>query len=149
MRGHRVGEVEGLEAALALGAGGVDGGLVFAARAERGDGWEQVEDELLRAFELTREAFAAGEPIVYLVRQPDLLGQGGAPGAMLASALLSAARALAMEDRDATTVVNVLAYDDPADPAELARWIRSVLTGRGVSGEVIRVGRSHLGRLAP
>jgi hypothetical protein len=141
------GGIAGLDAALA----GLPGapGLVFAARAGPEDGWADVERELLSAFALTQEAFGAGEPIVYLVRETDLLGQGGAPGAMLASALVSAARALAMEDRDGTIAVNVLAYDEPGAAGPLAGWIETLLGQREVTGEVVRVGRSHLGRVAP
>jgi hypothetical protein len=141
---HRVDEIAGLEAALGAAS---HAGLLFAAHAAPGDGWDGVEAELQRAFELTREAFAHAEPIVYLVRQEDLLGQAGAPGAMLATALLSAARALATEDRDATTQVNVLAYADPADPGLLAGWARTLLEQPGVTGELIQVGRAHLGRI--
>jgi len=150
VRLHRTSEVEGLEGAL--GDAGVERegrGLLFAARAARDDGWEAVERELLSAFTMTQDAFVAEEPIVYLVRQADLLGQDGAPGAMLATALLSAARALAMEDRDGVTCVNVLAYDDAVDVPGLADWIGVLLARPDVTGELIRLGRSHLGRLLP
>lgn len=147
MKLHRVDDIAGLDAALADVPGDRPAGLVFAAHAAPEDGWMDIERELLSAFTLTREAFQAGEPIVYLVRGPDLLGQEGAPGAMLAGSLVSAARALAMEDRDGTIAVNVLAYDDPVDVGSLAAWIGTLLAQRGVTGEVVRVGRSHLGRL--
>lgn len=145
MTHHRIDAIEGLEAALR--DAGAQAGLIFAARVASDDGWEAVEAELERAFELTRDAFGAARPIVYLVRQADLLGQDGAPGAMLASALLSAARALASEDRDGTTQVNVLAYDDPPAAGPLAGWALSLLEQPGVTGELISVGRSHLGRV--
>jgi hypothetical protein len=45
--------------------------------------------------------------------------------------------------------VNVVAYDDGADTASLAMWIGSLLGQRQVTGELVRVGRSHLGRLVP
>lgn len=147
MKLHRVDEIEGLGAALEPLIAGREQGLVFTALAGPGEGWPEVEGELLQAFTLTQEAFAAAAPIVYLVRQPDLLGQEGSPGAMLAGALLSGARALAMEDRDSTTTINVLAHDDGAGPAAIARWIATLLDAPGISGEVVRLGRGHLGKV--
>lgn len=137
------------EALVAAGAGPEGAGLVLAAAVAPGDGWEAVEEALVEAFELTRDAYAAAEPVVYVVRQRDLLGQDGALGAMLSCALLSAARALATEDRDSLADVNVVAYDDEAEPAAVARWVAALLDGPGVTGELIRVGRSHLGRIVP
>lgn len=148
MRLHGLDAVEGLEPALGR-FDIADRGLVVAARAGDGDSWEEIEGELLAIFELSKDAFAAGQPIVYVVYQPDLLGHGGPLGAMLATALLSGARALAMEDRAGMLAVNVVAYDEPVDADALARWVKTLLEQRSVTGEFIRLGRSHLGRLVP
>lgn len=119
-------------------------GLAFAARPV--ETWEEVEAELVEAFRLTKEAAATGEPVVYLVHAADLLGQRGAPRAMLACALLSAARALALEGRRAGVRANVLAYERPE---RLERWLRALLADEDVTGELVRLGSAHVGKALP
>ena len=52
---------------------------------------------LLDAFRRSQAAARDGEPIVFVLSQEDLLGQRGAPAAILANALLSGMRTLAAE----------------------------------------------------
>lgn len=132
------------------GAPGVGGivldapGLAFAARPV--EDWDGVEDELAEAFRLTRQAAAAGESIVYLVHSADLLGQRGAPAAMLACGLLGCARAMALEGRRTGVRANVLAYERPEG---LEPWLSLLLERPDVTGEVVRLGSSHVGRVLP
>lgn len=123
-------------------------GLVFAPD-DVGDEWEAVRVELLEAFRLTQQAFTAGSPICYLLHHDDLLGRRGPGRAMIATGLLSAARTAAIEGRKPGVVVNVLAVDDDTDPDAVARWVTRLLEGDGPTGELVRLGSSHLGKALP
>jgi hypothetical protein len=102
-----------------------------------------VEAALLDAFRRSREAAREGEPIVYVLHQPDLLGQRGVLGAMLANALLSGMRTLAAEGHRA----NAVAVGADADPEDLQHWIAQLESGRGVAGELVRVHAAHVGKI--
>ena len=102
-----------------------------------------VETALGDAFRRSQDAARDGEPIVFVLSQEDLLGQRGAPGAMLANALLSGMRTLAAEGHHA----NAVAVGADADPADLQHWIAELEAGRGVVGELIRVHAKHVGKI--
>lgn len=137
-----------LRAALADG-GTPPAGLVFAAGPDEPRGFDALEDELAECFRLTKEAAGAGLPVVYVLSQPDLLGQRGALGAMRACALLSALRSLALEGARDGLRANAVAVGPDAEPAHVARWVRTLLTQPGVSGELVRVDAAHLGKALP
>jgi hypothetical protein len=122
-------------------------GAVLAAEPRPPADFPALERELLAFFRLSREAFEAGEPIVYVLSQPDLLGQRGALGAMRAGALLSAARTLALEGARTNLRVNAVALAENADAEQAATWIRHLLADGGVSGELVRVGGGHAGKV--
>jgi hypothetical protein len=105
--------------------------------------WDEVETELLAAFRRAQEAAREGEPIVFVLSQEDLLGQRGAPSAMLANALLSGMRTLAAEGHHA----NAVAVGADADAEDLQHWIAQLEAGRGVAGELIRVHAKHVGKI--
>lgn len=117
--------------------------MIFTA--PRCAGFAEVEAALLDAFRATQEAARAGEPIVYVLAQEDLLGQRGAPSAMLANALLSGMRTLAAEGHDA----NAVAVGAEADAGDVDHWIERLLEGRGVRGELVRVHAAHVGKIQP
>ena len=122
---------------------------VFVAQ-EVGDDWNAVRAELRRAFEMSRAAAQAEESFVYVVHHDDLLGRRGAGNAMVATGLLSAARTAALEGARKGWTVNVVAYDDDAEPDAVNRWAeRLAADSEGVAGELIRVGPSHLGKALP
>ena len=54
--------------------------------------WGEVETALTDAFHRSQAAARDGEPVIFVLSQEDLLGQRGAPGAILANALLSGMR---------------------------------------------------------
>ena len=124
-------------------------GLVFWADGTLGDDWEDVMEEMREAFSLSREAARAGAPVVYVVESADLLGRRGAGRAMVAAGLLSAARDLAQETVRAGIPVNVVATDPSAAPDVAATWIRRLLHRPGTTGELIRLGSTHLARALP
>ncbi len=99
-----------------------------------------VEAALLDAFHRSQEAARKQEPIVYVLRQQDLLGQGTVLGAILANALLSAVRTLAAENN----VANAVASGD--DPAHVDHWIAILHDQSDVTGELIRLGPGHVGK---
>jgi hypothetical protein len=105
--------------------------------------WEAVEVELADAFRRSQQAARDGEPIVFVLSQEDLLGQRGAPSAILANALLSGMRTLAAEGHRA----NAIAVGADADPEDLQHWIAQLQSGRGVTGELVRVHAKHVGKI--
>jgi hypothetical protein len=105
--------------------------------------WDEVGDALADAFRRAQEAARGEEPIVFVVSQADLLGQGSVEGAMLANALLSGMRTLAAEGHRA----NAVAVGADADPEDLQPWIALLEQGRGVAGELVRVHAAHVGKV--
>jgi len=126
----------------------VDTGSVFFANQESDD-WNEIIAELTEAFEMTRDAMQHERGIVYIVHHADLLGQRGAGPAMVATGLLSGARTAAFEGRKAGIPVNVLAIDGDEPAQTLATWCRNLLERGGPTGELVRLGGSHLGKALP
>ncbi|HEU4321224.1 MAG TPA: hypothetical protein VFS66_14230 [Acidimicrobiia bacterium] len=122
---------------------------IFRA-SQVGDDWDAVRDELERAFVMSREAARAEESFVFVVHSDDLLGRRGPGSAMVATGLLSAARTAAMEGSRKGWAANVVAYDEDTDPDLVTEWAERLATDpRGVTGEVIRLGASHIGKALP
>jgi hypothetical protein len=114
------------------------------------DDWEEVRAELERAFQMSRDAARNEESFVYVVHHDDLLGRRGAGNAMVATGLLSAARSAAIEGSRKGWTANVVAYEDGSDPDVVDRWARRLATNsEGVTGELIRIGSGHLGKVLP
>jgi NAD(P)-dependent dehydrogenase (short-subunit alcohol dehydrogenase family) len=113
------------------------------------DDWNAAKSALMGAFAVSQEAAKAGIPIVYIVHGDDLLGRRGAPSAMVATGLLSAARTAALELVRQGTVVNVVAVGDATDSETLARWVTNLSDPAGPTGEVIRLDPGHLGKALP
>ncbi len=117
---------------------------------EVGDDWRAVKAELGRAFELARAAARAEENVVFVVHHDDLLGRRGTGNAMVATGLLSAARTAAIEGSRKGWAVNVVAFDADSDPQLVTAWAeRLARNPEGVTGELIRIGSSHLGKALP
>jgi hypothetical protein len=111
--------------------------------AERPADWQEIETRLLDAFHRSQAAARDGEAIVFVLSQEDLLGQRGAPGAILNNALLSAMRTLAAEGVQA----NAIAVGAEPDAENLQHWISLLSDGRGVRGELVRVDAAHVGKV--
>lgn len=115
-----------------------------------GDDWPEVRVELARAFTMARSAAQAEESFVFVVHHDDLLGRRGAGNAMVAAGILSAARTAAIEGARKGWTANVIAFDDDADPELVRGWAeRLAEDSEGVTGEVVRIGSSHLGKALP
>jgi hypothetical protein len=143
-------EIEAGEA-LSLALSGlelpVDGAVVEAT--DTVDDWPEAKRVMMKAFTLSQRAAIAEAPIVYVVHGDDLLGRRGAPSAMVATGLLSAARTAAIELSRKRTVVNVVAVGDDTPPEETAHWIVTLMDPSGPTGEVIRLDPGHLGKALP
>jgi hypothetical protein len=113
---------------------------VILHQPEAPAGFAAVEAALLDAFHRSQQAARDGEPIVYVLRQRDLLGQDTVLGAILANALLSAVRTLAAEGN----VANAIAVGD--DPRHTDHWIAILHDQSDISGELIRLGPGHVGK---
>lgn len=140
------------EAVLSSGIeeGSADSGLVFVASGpEMGSDWDGVAHELSEVFRLTQQAVRSAAPVVYVVAGEDLLGQRGAPAAMVATGMLSAARTAAVETSRAGVPINVVAAYEDAALEDVAAWIERLLVPTGVTGEVVRVGVGHIGKALP
>ncbi len=111
--------------------------------------WADIKAELDRAFQMSRLAAQAEESFVYVVHNDDLLGRRGAGNAMVATGLLSAARTAAIEGSRKGWTVNVIAHDDDADQEQVRDWANQMLDSNGATGELIRIGSSHLGKALP
>lgn len=115
-----------------------------------GDDWREIRAVLERAFEMSRAAAQAEESFVFVVHHDDLLGRRGPGNAMVATGLLSAARTAAIEGSRKGWTANVVAYDDDSDPDLVTGWAEHFAQdSHGVTGELIRVGSSHLGKALP
>ncbi|MFB3051335.1 MAG: hypothetical protein ACE1Z0_05035 [Acidimicrobiia bacterium] len=114
-----------------------------------GDDWGEIRAELDRAFQMSRAAARDEESFVYVVHHDDLLGRRGAGDAMVASGLLSAARTAALEGVRKGWTANVIARDENADPKEVELWAERMLESHGVTGELIRIGSTHIGKALP
>jgi len=111
--------------------------------------WTEIKAELDRAFRMSRAAAMEEESFVYVVHHDDLLGRRGAGNAMVASGLLSAARTAALEGVRRGWTTNVIAYDDDADPKDMQKWAQRMRESQGVTGELIRIGSTHIGKALP
>jgi len=114
-----------------------------------GDDWADIRTELDRAFKMSRTAAQAEESFVYVVHNDALLGKRGAGNAMVATGLLSAARTAAIEGSRKGWTANVIAYDDGANQKDVEQWANRLIDSDGVTGELIRIGASHLGKALP
>ena len=115
--------------------------MIFTALTPKD--FSEVEVTLLDAFRRSQQAARDGEAIVFVLANEDLLGHNGAPGAMLANALLSGMRTLAAEGHNA----NAVAVGPDADPEDLQHWITQLEQGRGLQGELIHVHAKHVGKI--
>lgn len=101
---------------------------------------------LTDAFRETREALLDERPVVFLLDDADLLGQGEVAGAAVATGLLGLVRALALEGAKPGWKINAVGHrGDPDGAREAARG----LAESGLSGQLIRLGTDHLGKVVP
>jgi NAD(P)-dependent dehydrogenase (short-subunit alcohol dehydrogenase family) len=107
---------------------------------------DTVTEVLTAVFAEVKAAVLAERPVVVLVE--DLLGQGDVVDASVAAGLLGLVRAFALEGAKPGWRVNAVSHrreDDAAASRDAAEW----LAGSDLSGQLIRVGTAHLGKVWP
>ncbi len=117
--------------------------IVAQPRAEDVDA---ITALLTTAFAAARDAVTAERPVVFLLDDRDLLGQGEVADAAVATGLLGLVRALALEGAKPGWRVNAVSH---RDEEEAARGAATWLAGSELSGQLVRVGRDHLGKVLP
>jgi NAD(P)-dependent dehydrogenase (short-subunit alcohol dehydrogenase family) len=111
-----------------------------------GEDHERVTQALTDAFSQMRGAVLDGRAVVVVLDDRDLLGQGTVADAALATGLLGLARAFALEGARPGWRVNALAHRGAEGEVEDHL---DQLAGSALSGQLIRVGTEHLGRVWP
>jgi len=109
---------------------------------------DTVTEVLTAVFAEVKAAVLAERPVVVLVEDGDLLGQGDVVDASVAAGLLGLVRAFALEGAKPGWRVNAVSHrgeDDAAASRDAAEW----LAGSDLSGQLIRVGTAHLGKVWP
>jgi hypothetical protein len=105
-----------------------------------------VKAQLVAAFETTRAALEAGDPVALVVHGPDLLGQGTLEDASVATGLLGLMRAVVFEGGSKGWTVNLIAVPpDDETPSALVEAISST----GLTGQVLTTGTASIGKVIP
>lgn len=133
----------------ALSGQELPGGCAIIDASSPVSDWPQARAVLLRAFTTSQRAAQTEAPIVYVIHGEDLLGRRGAPSAMVATGLLSAARTAAIELSRKGAPVNVVAVGDDTEPSLTARWVARLAEPDGPTGEIVRLDAGHLGKALP
>lgn len=127
---------------------GVSEGAVLGACDPPAD-WRSVEERLVDAFHVARDCVAQGAPLVYVVHSADLRGMRTALASTLATALIGCARAVVFEFQREGAAANVVAIPDDVDRSSAARVIGDLLRDPVLTGELLDLGSTKLGRLQP
>jgi hypothetical protein len=140
-----VGAAAATEAEVGEAIHDIDGLFIDAFDTTLLTSWTEAKQVFTEAFHALREAKRSGVNAVVRVHTDDGYGRRGELGAMVACGLTSATRTLAMEMRDGS-VANVISDDGTASENLLAT-ISWLLSSSAITGEVITLGRGHLGRV--
>ena len=108
---------------------------------------DAVRSEMLNAFERLRGAVHVGSPVVVVLAAEDLLGHGTCEGAAFANGLIGLTRAAAFEGAKPGWKVNVLAV--PAGREVSDDEALKATSTEGLSGQVVTLGTSLVGKLLP
>ena len=120
--------------------------LVFVASSGVSDEWASVANELKEAFDQTQVAARAGGSVVYVVDGDDLLGRNGVGRAMVACALLSAARTLALETARSGVPANVVAMGASTSAESVGLWVEMLCRLNAPTGDLVHLDVGHLGK---
>lgn len=128
--------------------GGVDAPLVLDAGSADPQSWADVENQLLDAFRLSREAMGAGAASVFVVNGEAAYGHAAPLRAALATALLGGVRSLAVEGQRKRIPAHAVTVARDGDPDVAAEAVRYLL-GAGVpTGQLLHCDATHIGRPA-
>lgn len=112
-----------------------------------GENLAEVTVQLTDAFTAMRGAVQAGRPVVVLLDDRDLLGQRSVGDAAVATGLLGLVRALALEGAREGWQVNAVSHRDDAEP--VAPALAALAGAPGLTGQLLRCGSEHLGKVLP
>jgi NAD(P)-dependent dehydrogenase (short-subunit alcohol dehydrogenase family) len=115
-------------------------------RQSRADTPTEVVTSLHEAFVAAQAAMAEGEPLVFVVDSPALLGQAPPEDSAVACGLLGLARAIAFEGRSQGWQANVVAVDPGVD-ADTS--IIALASSAGLSGQVLNLSTAAVGKVVP
>jgi hypothetical protein len=107
---------------------------------------DAVTVALTGAFAAVKAAVLEEHPAVLLLDDGDLLGQGEIVDAAVASGLLGMMRAFALEGSKPGWRVNAVSH---RGEEERARGVAEWLASSDLSGQLIRVGTAHIGKVSP
>lgn len=120
----------------------------FVLRPEPlGDDPGAVTPALTSAFLAAREALEAGRPVVVVLAAGDLLGQGSPLDAGVATGLLGMVRTFAIEGAKPGWQINVVAGGEGDE--EAVEETVAMLAGSALSGQLLQVDATNLGKLVP
>lgn len=131
-----------------LAGGEPEQGLVLDVHEADPASWQELEHLLVGAYELSRRAFAAAAPVVYVLDEASLYGHRSPLQAMLATGLLGGMRSLAAEGRRDAVPAHAVTLDDPGQLPAAADAVLWLLTRRRTTGQVHHCGLTHVGRPA-
>ena len=120
---------------------------VHLVRAPRGADGTSFDAEMLRVFREALTALTAGQPVVALVHEEDILGRGEPLDAAAAHAVVGLVRGLAIEGAKEGWRINAIAVPSGEQDADLAAWSGRLAVPAGATGIVLRLGPEHLGRV--
>ncbi len=147
----RVDDDGSLAAALAahgVAPGGDEDALVFDASDLDPQSWQQLEDDLLRAYRSSRQAMTARAPIVYVLDGPSVYGHGSPLRSALATGLLGGARSLAAEGRRHGILAHAVTVDGDVDIDARAATVAALLRSGSATGQLVHCDAVHVGRPA-
>jgi NAD(P)-dependent dehydrogenase (short-subunit alcohol dehydrogenase family) len=111
------------------------------------DGLDGVTGRLTDAFVRMRGALVDGRPVVVLLDDGDLLGQGEPVDAAVANGLLGLVRAFALEGAREGWRVNAVTRRGADQPVD--ETIRMLLDGPPLTGQLLRIGTEQIGKVSP
>lgn len=106
-----------------------------------------VAEALTQAFAQVREAIVQDRPVLIRVPAEDLLGHFGTARAAYANALVGMCRAVAFEGGAKGWRINVVAV--PAGLEQSSDELERVVSHDSMTGQVVTLGTTLIGRLAP
>ncbi len=122
--------------------------LVLDAGASAPASWDELEAELLAAYRLSRQAFAARAPVVYVVDGAAVYGHAPPLSAALATGLLGGARSLAAEGQRHAIPAHVVTVAPGGAGEEAADAVAWLLRSDPPSGQLLHCDTTHVGRPA-
>lgn len=120
--------------------------MTTVIRATEAADLARIRTDLVHAFEQAQRGIGEGEPIVVVVPATDLMGHRGPVRAAYVGGLVGMVRALAFEGAKPGWRINAVSLPDGA---EVLDEDVMAYVGPGMTGQVVTVGTSLVGKVAP